>query len=51
VSMSFEGYRTILMNPPREERGGGRIRRGAERHLSKTFSPWRQTHMKRRPDK
>jgi hypothetical protein len=24
VSMSSEGYGTILMDPPREERGGGR---------------------------
>jgi N6-adenosine-specific RNA methylase IME4 len=37
--MSSEGYWTILMDPPWEEKGGGRIRRGADRHYPLLSTP------------
>lgn len=29
---TFEGYRTIMTDPPWAERGGGKVKRGADRH-------------------
>jgi N6-adenosine-specific RNA methylase IME4 len=37
--MLSEGYRTILIDPPWQETGGGRIKRGADRHYRLLSTP------------